>query len=158
MYRGPIQWGQTRCMYIVWDMRLPYTHTHRGKHYTCLNMVHTIHTHTNSCTLHARCELVLCTFSSIELLVCMFKRTLILFSISVWDWAFVLVMCCSLLFYIIDNFCMWSYLVTGSLYIHVSCNMRLTTPCETMLSQFFKNLAFCLLLHLQWIPSLVSNN
>ena len=62
-----------------------YTHTHRGKHYTCLNMVHTIHTHTNSCTLHARCELVLCTFSSIELFVCMFKRTLILFSISVWD-------------------------------------------------------------------------
>ena len=27
---------------------------------------------------------------------------------------------------------------TGSLYIHASCNMRLTTPCETMLSQFFK--------------------
>ena len=24
---GPIQWGQTRCMYIVWDMRLPHTHT-----------------------------------------------------------------------------------------------------------------------------------
>ena len=31
--------------------------------------------------------------------------------------------------------------MTGSLYIHASCNMKLTTPCETMLSQFFKNLA-----------------
>ena len=49
-------------------------------------------------------------------------------------------MCRSLLFYIIDNFCMWSSLVSGSLYIHASCNMKLTTPCETMLSQFFKNL------------------
>ena len=34
-----------------------------------------------------------------------------------------------------------SSLVAGSLYIHASCNMRLTTLCETMLSQFFKNLA-----------------
>ena len=31
--------------------------------------------------------------------------------------------------------------MSGSLYIHASCNMKLTTPCETMLSQFFKNLA-----------------
>ena len=155
MYRGPIQWGQhnvctsyATCGYHI--------HTHHGKHYTCLNMVHTIHTHIQT---HVHCmqgvnlfSAHTLAFSSIELLVCMFKRTLILFSISVWDRAFVLVMCCSLLFYIIDNFCMWSYFVTGSLYIHESCNMRLTTPCETMLSQFFKNLAnrsFCLLLHLQ---------
>ena len=156
MYRGPIQWGQTRCMYIVCDMRLPHTHTPWQTLYLSKHGAHYTHTHIQT---HVHCmqgvnlfSAHTLAFSSIELLVCMFRRTLILFSISVWDGAFVLVMCCFLLFYIIDNFCMWSYRVTGSLYIHVSCNMRLTTPCETMLSQFFKNLAnrsFCLLLHLQ---------
>ena len=63
-----------------------YTHTHRGKHCTCLMMVHTIHIQT-----HVHCmqgvnlfSAHTLEFSSIELLVCMFKRTLVLFSISVW--------------------------------------------------------------------------
>ena len=63
-------------------------------------MVHTIHTQTH---VHVHCNarsVPLNLFSahdlafySIELLVCMFKRPLIVFSISDWDWAFVLVVC-----------------------------------------------------------------
>ena len=70
-------------------------YTHIQTHVHCMQGVNLFSAHTLA-------------FSSIELPVCIFKLTMILFSISVWD------------------------------YIHASCNMRLTTPCETMLSQFFK--------------------
>ena len=78
----------TNTMYAHRMRHAATTHTHRGKHYTCLNMVHTIHTHIQT---HVHCmqgvnlfSAHTLAFSSIELLVCMFKRTLVLFSISVW--------------------------------------------------------------------------
>ena len=87
-----------------------HCYMHVNNLYTIFRTHTHTHTHTNTCTLHAR-SVPLNLFSAyalafypIELLVRMFKRPLILFSISVWDWAFVLIVCRSLLIYVVDNF------------------------------------------------------
>ena len=93
-------------------------------------MVHTPHTHT--CSLHARSVMLnlsiahALAFYFIELVICMYERPLILFSISVLWLGF-----CTCSALSIHSWCwqllscMWSSLMTGALYI--PCNMRLTT-------------------------------
>ena len=105
-------------------------------------------------------------FYSIELVICMYERPLILFPIAILWLGF-----CTCSALSIHSWCwqllscMWSSLMTGALYI--PCNMRLTTTftekeCNSAFHSFSslfmpRPLSFCSG-HLQWIPSLVSND